>query len=318
VFGSVILFGLGGKLTEFYKDRAIGFPPLNQVLAHRIIEQTRAYQLLKGFRDLPPVNMKKVEETMIRFSQLIIDHPEIKELDINPLIANGEDLVAVDARIIIDMDSKDHPNLIISPYPSKYRKKITLKDGTKVVLRPIKPEDEYLWLDMFKSFSQETIRYRFFRIIKDTPHEMRTRYCNIDYDREMGIVAEIEEEGKKRFLGVTRIIVDPSKNREAEFALVVGDKWQRLGLGSELLDYTFEIGQDKNIKKIYGLVLKDNTPMISLCKEKGFKFSDGDPGEYKIEYDLLAAEGLSDDTTLESGSKVDDVTSKKKPEKSIV
>ena len=286
VFGSVILFGLGGKFTEFFKDRAIGFPPLNQVLAHRVIEQTRAYKLLKGFRDLPPVNMKKVEETMIRFSQLIIDHPEIKELDINPLIAFGDEIVAVDARIIIDKKSRDHPNLIISPYPSKYRKKIKLKDGTEVLLRPIKPEDEYLWLDMFKSFSQETIRYRFFRIIKDTPHEMRTRYCNIDYDREIGIVAEIEENGKKRFLGVTRVILDPSKNGEAEFALVVGDKWQRLGLGSELLDYTFEIGKDKNIKKIYGIVLKDNIPMISLCQEKQFKFTDGDPGEFKIEYEL--------------------------------
>jgi len=286
VFGSVILFGLGGKFTEFFKDRAIGFPPLNQVLAHRIIEQTRAYNLLKGFRDLPPVNMKKVEETLIKFSQLIIDHPEIKELDINPIIASGDDLVAVDARIIIDKDSKNHPNLIISPYPSKYKKEIKLKDGTNVLLRAIKPEDEYLWLNMFRSFSQETIRYRFFRIIKDTPHEVRTRYCNIDYDREIGIVAEVIEDGEKRFLGVTRIIVDPSKNNEAEFALVVGDKWHRLGLGSELLDYTFEIAEDKNLDRVYGLVLKDNMPMISLCREKGFKFSDGDPGEYKIEYFL--------------------------------
>jgi len=286
VFGSVILFGLGGKFTEFFKDRAIGFPPLNQVLAHRLIEQTRAYQLLKGFRYLPAVNMKKVEETIIRFSQLIIDHPEIKELDINPLIANEEGLVAVDARIIIDLKSKNHPNLIISPYPSKYKKKITLKDSTEVLLRPIKPEDEYLWLDMFKSFSQETIRYRFFRIIKETPHEVRTRYCNIDYDRDVGIVAEVEEGGKKRFLGVTRIIIDPNNNHEAEFALVVSDKWHRQGLGSALLDFTFEIANDKDLKKIYGLVLKDNMPMISLCKEKGFKFSDGDPGEYKIEYIL--------------------------------
>ena len=298
VFGSVILFGLGGKFTEFFKDRAIGFPPLNQVLAHRLIEQTRAYQLLKGFRNLPAVNMKKVEETLLSFSQLIIDHPEIKELDINPLIANKDGLVAVDARIIIDLESKNHPNLIISPYPSKYKKKITLKDSTKVLLRPIKPEDEYLWLDMFKSFSQDTIRYRFFRIIKDTPHEMRTRYCNIDYDREIGIVAEVEEEGKKRFLGVRRIIVDPSNKHEAEFALVVSDKWHRQGLGSALLDYTFEIANDKNLKKIYGLVLKDNMPMISLCREKGFEFSNSDPGEYKIEYKLKNNKKVYEKTIL--------------------
>jgi len=286
VFGSVILFGLGGIFTEFFKDRAIGFPPLNQVLAHRIIEQTKAYELLKGFRVFKPVNMKKVEETMIKFSQLIIDHPEIAEIDINPLIVDEDDIVAVDARIIIDHESKDHPHLIISPYPSKYKKTVELKDGTKVLLRPIKPEDEMLWLDMFKSFSEETIRYRFFRIIKDTPHEMRTRFCNIDYDREIGIVAEIEENNKRRFIGVTRIIINPSNNNEAEFALVVSDKWHRLGLGSELLDYTFEIAKDKNLIKIYGIVLKDNQPMISLCQEKGFEFFNDDPGEYRIEYEL--------------------------------
>jgi len=286
VFGSVILFGLGGVYAELFKDSSIGFPPLNQVLAHRIIERTKAYKLLEGFRGLPPVDIQKVEETMIKFSQLIIDNPEIKEIDINPLIASGDDIIAVDGRVIIDQEPEKKPHIIISPYPTKYMKRIKLKDGTKVLLRPIKPEDEFLWRDMFKSFSQETIRYRFFRIIKDTPHEMRTRFCNIDYDREIGIVAEIEEDGKKRFIGVTRIIESPGRDDEAEFALVVSDKWHRLGLGSDFLDYTFEVARDRNLKKIFGLVLKDNQPMVSLCKEKGFTFSSGDPGEYKIEYDI--------------------------------
>jgi len=286
VFGSVILFGLGGVLTEFYKDSAIGFPPLNQVLAHRIIEQTKAFQLLKGFRGLPPVNMNKVEEVMIKFSQLIIDHPEIKEFDINPLVVDKDELIAVDARIIIDTEPNNQPHLIISPYPSKYQKNVTLKDGTEVILRPIKPEDEFLWLDMFKSFSQETIRYRFFRLIKDTPHKVRTRYCNIDYDREVGIVAEIKENGKRRLIGVSRIIVAPGHKDEAEFALVVSDKWHRIGLGSELLDFTLDIAEDKKLSKVTGIVLKDNYPMISLCKEKGFVFSNGDPGEYNIVYNV--------------------------------
>jgi len=140
---------------------------------------------------------------------------------------------------------------------------------------------------MFKSFSEESVRYRFFRIIKDTPHEMRTRYCNIDYDREIGIVAEVNEDGKRRFLGVTRIIDSPGRNDDAEFALIVSDKWHRLGLGSEFVDYTIEIAKDKQLKKLYGIVLKDNTPMISLCREKNFKITEGDPGEYKIEYDLV-------------------------------
>ena len=286
IFGSVILFGMGGIYTELFKDKAIGFPPLNQVLAQRIIEKTKAYSLLKGFRNIPPVNINKVEETLINFSQMIIDHPEIQEVDINPLIASGEDLLAVDARIVIDKHPRNKPHLIIGTYPSKYVKKIKLKDGTEVLLRPIKPEDEFLWQEMFDSFSQETVRYRFFRLIKDTPHEYRTRFCNIDYDREIGIVAEITEKGKRRLIGVTRIIMTPGSEDEAEFALVVSDKWHRIGLGSELLDYTFEIGKDKKLNRIYGIVLKDNTPMISLCREKGFVFSEGDPGEYKIDYTM--------------------------------
>ena len=286
VFGSVILFGLGGIFTELFKDRAIGFPPLNQVLVKRIIEQTKAYELLKGFRGIPPINMQKVEETIINFSQMIVDHPEIQEVDINPLIAVDDDLTAVDARIIIDKNPKDKPHLIISPYPNKYIKKVKLKDGTEVTLRPIKPEDEYMWQEMFNSFSTETVRFRFFRIIKDTPHEMRTRYCNIDYDREMGIVAEIKENDKRRLIGVTRIILLPGQFDDAEFALVVSDEWHRIGLGSEFVDYTIELAKDKNLKKLFGVVLKDNTPMITLCREKKFKITDGDPGEYKIEYDL--------------------------------
>jgi len=286
VFGSVILFGLGGIYTELFKDRAIGFPPLNQVLAHRIIEKTKAYELLKGFRGIKTIDMKKVEETMVEFSHLIIDNPEIKEIDINPLIAIENDLIALDARIILDKEPEKHPHLVISPYPTKYMKKVKLKDGTNVLLRPIKPEDEMLWLDMFKSFSEETVKFRFFRIIKETPHELRTRYCNIDYDREIGIVAEIEKNGKKKFLGVTRLIFDPGSTERAEFALVVTDKWHRLGLGSEFVDYIIHLAKDKGLKVIHGVVLKDNIPMITLCREKNFKVMDGDPGEYKVEYYL--------------------------------
>ena len=286
VFGSIILFGLGGVFTELFKDRAIGFPPLNQVLAQRILEKTKAYRLLKGYRNIPPANMKAVEETMINFSQLIEDHPEISELDINPLIPQDDDLVAVDARVVIDKHHENKPHMIISKYPNNLIKKVTLKDGTEVTLRPIKPEDEPLWQEMFDSFSEETVRYRFFRVIKETPHKMRTRYCNIDYDREIGIVGEIKQEGKRRFLGVTRIIADPGSNDEAEFALVVSDKWQRQGLGAEFIDYTLEIARKKGFKKIYGPVLKDNIPMIKLCREKNFDFSEGDPGEYMVTHEL--------------------------------
>jgi acetyltransferase len=286
VFGSIILFGMGGIFTELFKDLSIGFPPLNQVIAQRIIEKTKAYTLLKGFRNIPPADMEKVEQTMINFSQLIEEHPEIAEIDINPLIICDNELVAVDARIVIDENPAGKPHMIISRYPSKYMKKIKLKDGTSALLRPIKPEDENMWQEMFDTFSDDAVRFRFFRRIKNTPHEMRTRYCNIDYDREIGIVAEITDKGKRRILGVSRIIMTPGQNEEAEYALIVSDEWQRKGLGSEFLDYTIEIARDKGLKKLTGVVLKDNIPMITLCKEKGFKVESGDPGEYKVEYKL--------------------------------
>lgn len=286
VFGSVILFGLGGIFTELFKDRAIGFPPLNQVLAQRILEKTKAYQLLKGYRNIPPANMEKVEETMMNFSQLIEDHPEISELDINPLIPIDNDIVAVDARIVIDPHPEKKPHMIMSKYPSQYIKKVKLADDNEVLLRPIKPEDEPLWLEMFKSFSLETVRYRFFRIIKETPHEVRTRYCNIDYDREIGIVGEVKDNGNRRLIGVGRIILDPGQSDKAEFAIVVSDKWQRLGLGAAFIDFLIEIAKDRKYKKIYGPVLKDNVPMITLCQEKNFKISEGSPGEYVVEYTI--------------------------------
>ncbi len=285
LFGSIILFGMGGIFTELFKDRSIGFPPLNQVLAQRIIEKTMAYQLLKGFRNIPPANMQKVEETLINFSQLLEDHPEIGELDINPLVIVGDDIVAIDARIIIDPHHEKKPHMIISKYPSKYIKKVKLHDKHEVLLRSIKPEDELLWQDMFNSLSQETVRYRFFRVIKETPHEVRTRYCNIDYDRETAIVAEVQEQGIRRMIGVARMISEPGTEK-AEFALVVIDKWQRLGLGAVFLDYLIEIAKDRKYERIFGPVLKDNIPMIKLCREKNFTFSEGDPGEYIVEYKM--------------------------------
>ena len=287
IFGSVILFGLGGVYTELFKDKAIGIPPLNQVLVQQIIQQTKAFKLLKGYRNLTAPDMKNVEETMINFSHLIEDFPEIKEIDLNPLKSTKNNLVAVDARIILDDNHWKKPHLIISKYPNHYQKKISIKDGREILLRPIKPEDEYLWLDMFKSFSQQSVRFRFFRMIKEADHAMRVRYCNIDYDREIGIVAEINEDGKKRFVGVTRIILPPGEKDEAEFALIVADKWQRRGLGSEFLDFTIEIARKKGVKRIVGEVLKDNTPMINLCQEKQFEITRSeDPEVYRLSYDV--------------------------------
>ena len=153
--------------------------------------------------------------------------------------------------------------------PKKYEKFVRLRDGRSILLRPIKPEDESLWLKMFQNFSEESIRYRFFHIIKDTPHEMRARYCNIDYAREMGIVAELEEKGQRQILGVVRLIIEQG-GKTGEIAFIVADPWQGLGLGSKMLDHMIEICKDKGLHNVYALTLPDNYRAIRLLKQRGF------------------------------------------------
>lgn len=274
IFGPVILFGMGGVGVEVFKDFAIGLPPLNQTLARRIMEETKVFQLLKGFRNMPPANIKQLEEIMVRFSQMLVDFPQLKEVDINPLLANESQVIALDARIVIDKELvfariEPHQHLVVSPYPKKYETLWKLRDGRTVLLRPIKPEDEPLWLEMFQSFSEESIRYRFFQIIKDTPHEVRVRYCNIDYDREIAIVAELTEEGRRKILGVVRLIVEPD-GRSGEIAFIVADPWQGLGLGTKMIEYVIEICKEKGLETIYGIMLPDNRRAIRVMKDMGF------------------------------------------------
>ena len=274
LFGPVILFGMGGIGVELFKDVAIGLPPLNETLARRIMEQTKVYQLLRGYRNVPPANVKLLEEIMMWFSQMLVDFPQLKEVDINPLFINEKEACALDARVVIDKERvfaelEPHEHLVISPYPRKYETLWKLRDGRTVILRPIKPEDEPLWLEMFRNFSDQSIRYRFFRIIKDTPHEMRVRYCNIDYDREIAIVAELAEDRRRKILGVVRVPIEPDR-KTGEIAVIVADPWQGLGLGSKMVDYMIEICKDKKLETIYAMMLGDNYRAINLMKKMGF------------------------------------------------
>jgi acetyltransferase len=285
LFGPIILFGMGGVGVELFKDFSIGLPPLNQTLVRRIMEETKVYQLLKGYRNVPPANLKLLEEIMVLFSQLLVDFPQLKEVDINPLFINGEEACAIDARIVIDKDrvfkkSEPHEHLVITPYPKKYETMWQLRDGRTVLLRPIKPEDEPLWLEMFQNFSEESIRYRFFQIIKDTPHETRVRYCNIDYDREIAIVAELTENGHKKILGVARVSVEPDR-KAGEIAFIIADPWQGLGLGTKLVDHALEICKDMKIETIYAIMLPDNYRAISLMKKMGFSITYATDGTVK-------------------------------------
>jgi acetyltransferase len=271
--GSVILFGMGGVNVQIYHDFSLGLPPLNQVLARKLMEETRVYRLLKGYRGRPPADMLMLESIILKFSNLIVDFPEIAEMDINPIgILNGK-ACALDARIILDPHYVRHagvpyPHLIISPYPTRYITHWQLGDGTDVLLRPVRPEDEPLEHEMLTTLSKKTLKERFFQPITQITHEMHVRMCNIDYEREMAIVAEIKEGNRKRIIGTGRLIIEPDL-KKAEFAVLVHDEFQGKGLGYKLVDTVIGIGHEKGVEEVYGLVLSENTGMLQMCRKLG-------------------------------------------------
>ena len=286
-FGPVILFGSGGTLTEILKDRSLALPPLNRLLARRLIEDTRAYMFLKGYRNRPPANLDLLEEILIRISQLVTDFPEIAELDINPLAVSGDHLYAVDARVIVKPSEVSSPyHMVISPYPNEHETYWTMKDGKELFIRPIKPEDAPLLEEMYSSLSPKSIYFRFFSPLKHLPKDMLARFTQIDYDRDMAFVAIHKLNGKERFLGVGRLMSLPDFTT-AEFAVVVGDPWQGKGLGAQLLSLLVSIAVKRGIKKLEGRVLAENTTMLALCHKTGFTVNRiPDSNEYEVEKSL--------------------------------
>lgn len=276
IFGTVIMVGMGGIYAELFKDRTIDFPPLNEKLALRMLKSLKIYPLLSGFRG-KSINMDKLIEVLIRISYLAADFPELKELDINPLFVLENDCIAVDARIIIDenikgKDIKKYSHLALHPYPEEYIKNVKLKDGTEVLLRPIKPEDEPLWMDLLASCSKESIYSRFRYFFQWQSHEVAIKYCYIDYDREIAIVAEIKKREKKQLIGVGRLISDPD-HEKVEYAILISDKYQNKDLGGIITDFCFEIAKKWGLKEIVAQTTSDNVRMISVFKKRGFKIN---------------------------------------------
>jgi len=273
IFGPTIVFGMGGVAVEVFKDTTVGLPPLNMALAFRMIENTKIYKLLKGYRGMPGADIESIQFLLYKFAYLLADFPQIMDVDINPFSIDENGGVVLDAKVMLSDEKidpkKPNSHLVIPPYPSEYIKKIKLKDGRNVTLRPIKPEDEEMEREMFLNFSERTQRYRFFQLIKNISHERLVRYTQIDYDREIAIIAELEEDGKQKMAGVVRLISD-QYNENAEFAIVVADPWHGLGLGGELADYVLEIAEKRGIHKIYAYVLANNHIMIRMFKNRGF------------------------------------------------
>lgn len=286
-FGPIILFGLGGVLTEAFRDTSVDLPPLNLLLARRVMERTMVYKLLRGFRNIPPANLGRIEETLVRLSQLVTDFPEIVELDINPLLIADGQPVAVDARIVIEPSSVPAPrHLIISPYPNQFESDWILKDGTPILLRPMRPEDEPLVVDFFELCSDQTLYFRYFRLIKKWSHNMLIRFTQNDYDREIGLMAIGQPPGPEVMMGVGRLVTIPEEDT-AEFAVIVADPWQGLGLGQKLIERVIDIAREMGVKHLWGDVLAENQPMLELVKKLGFTCQkDVTDGTRRVEMEL--------------------------------
>lgn len=278
VFGAVIMVGMGGIAAEVFRDRALGLPPLNEALTRRMLESLKSWPLLRGYRGRPAVNIDRLIEIIMRFSYLVADYPELAEVDVNPLLVTPEDVIALDSRVIIDRRMmsrtvRPYAHLAIRPYPEEYVTQRQLKDGTPVVLRPIRPEDEPRWHELLGSCSTQTLWFRFSYLFKQTTHEMATRYCFIDYDREIGIVAEVEEAGERKLIGVGRLVAD-ANHEAAEFAVLVVDRWHSQGLGGILTDYSLDVAKRWGVKRVVAETSKDNARMLSTFRNRGFELNE--------------------------------------------
>ncbi len=293
-FGPVLLFGTGGQLVEVFKDRALALPPLNTTLARRMMEQTKIYTALKGVRGRKAVDLAALEQILVRFSHLVVEQRWVKEIDINPMLASEQRLLALDARVVVhgpEVTEDKLPKLAIRPYPSQYVSPWTMKDGTEVTIRPIMPEDEPLLVDFHQKLSEQSVYMRYFHMIalsQRIAHERLTRICYVDYDREIALVAEQKDPttGEREILGAGRLARDPGTD-EAEFAILVADPVQSRGLGSELLKRLIEIGRKENVRRISAEILTDNYPMQKICERLGFRLErDSQEGVVKAHIEL--------------------------------
>lgn len=281
-FGPVLLFGSGGQLVEVFEDRALALPPLNTTLARRFMEQTRIFTALKGVRGRRPINIPAIEQMLVRFSQLVLEQGWIREIEMNPLLASPDGLLALDARVVLygtDTDVAEIPKPAIRPYPLKYVDQIVLKDGTTLNIRPIRPEDEPQLVQFHATLSEQSVYRRYFGLMNlesRIRHERLTRMCFIDYDRQMALVAErLKQDGSLgEIIGIGRIVKAPFEN-EAELAAVVSDSFQRKGVGRVLVDRLIAFARDEKLDFLRASVLAENPGMEKLLEGAGFTFLEG-------------------------------------------
>jgi acetyltransferase len=293
VFGPVILFGQGGTAVEVTADHAVGLPPLNMVLARDLISRTRISRLLAGYRGRPPADINAISRTLIQLSHLIADIPEIVELDINPLLTDERGVLALDARMVVaPSDATGLDRFAIRPYPEELEEWINWQ-GRKVLLRPIRPEDEAQHVEFFKVLDPEDIRYRFLMRISEPRHSQLARLTQIDYDREMAFIATTERDpGRFETLGVVRAMGDPD-NVTAEFAIIVRSDLKGQGLGTILLKKLIDYCRSRGTKELVGVALSDNRPLIGLVQRFGGVVAASEQGTVALRFDLVSSRAPS-------------------------
>jgi acetyltransferase len=290
-FGPVLLFGTGGQLVEVFKDRALALPPLNTTLARRMMEQTKIYKALKGVRGRKPVDLAALEVLLVRFSSLVAEQRWISEIDINPLLASPDGLIALDARVVVhgpEVSRDQIPKTAVRAYPARYVAPWTMKDGGHVTMRPIRPEDEPLMVRFHETLSERSVYLRYFHLMnleQRTTHERLTRICFIDYDREMALVAvrRNAETGESEILGVGRLMKIHG-TREAEIAVLISDNWQGRGLGRELLSRLLVVAADDKLAHVVADILPDNRGVMRILDKLGFTL------KHSLDDDVVHAE----------------------------
>jgi acetyltransferase len=288
-FGPVIFFGIGGIMAEVLNDRSVALPPLNRLLVRQMMKKTKIYTLIKeGYQNRPPVDLTLLEEILIRLSQLVTDYPEIEDIDINPMIVTPNHAYATNPRILLSsVDAPVRYHLVISPYPNQYEARTEREGVGELFIRPIRPEDAPLLVELFSSLSRQSIYFRFFSPLKMLPTAMLVRFTQIDYDREIALVALLGTEPNETMLGVARVITDIYNRKDAEFSVMVGDTWQGKGIGAELLKRCLSISKERGIENVKGIVLPENTQMLALGKKLGFTAKKiAGESEYELNIDL--------------------------------
>ncbi|MGZ8239151.1 MAG: bifunctional acetate--CoA ligase family protein/GNAT family N-acetyltransferase [Methylobacter sp.] len=271
VFGPAISFGLGGTMVEILKDNAVALPPLNAYMVEQMIAKTKAAKYIGPFRQLPPANKKALVDVLLNISTMVSELPEILELDINPLIVDEHGVIAVDARIKAQLSNQLTPysHMAIHPYPYELTRHYQLSNGVNITIRPIRPEDAVLEKDFVHRLSERSKYFRFMRALQELTPEMVMRFTQIDYDREMAFVAITEDDSMPNELGVGRYLMNPD-GYSVEFALVVADDCQCLGIGTRLMKTLMQTAKAKGMSFFEGEVLVVNKPMLSLVKKLGF------------------------------------------------